>query len=975
MDPLLRALSGVPNSKAATRRGFIYDGPAMTSDLPNLDMTEGELRFGPFRLLPSQQALYRGAERVRLGSRAFELLVALSQSPGDLLTKKQLLARLWPGLHVDETALRVHVSALRKALGVGPQSEPYIVNVVGRGYRFSSPVTVAPAPDPQASDPPPRRHGSHRLASVIGREEAIGSIAAQLPHQRLVTIVGAGGIGKTTVALVLAERLAADYPDGTHFVDLSPWGDDGLVPAAVACSLGLSNLADDPSSGVVASLRERRMLLVLDCCERVVDGTAVLVERILAEAPGVHILATSRAPRRAPGAPVLRLPPLATPAVSTGITAVQAGAFPAVQLFLERASASHADFALTDANAPLVAALCMRLDGIALAIELVAGHASAFDLPTLAAMVDDRLSLIAPGRRTALPRHRTLRAVLDWSFGTIGEGERRLLRRLAIFVGGAGLRAVQDVVTDAGFSRSEAVETLGVLVDKSLVVADLSGAARYRLLDTTRVYAAEKLRESGEANELARRHALHYQAGFVEARETWTAATSATWLAAYARDLGDVRGALDWAFSPDGDPLLGARLAAEALPVMFELSLVEECRRRAATALAALRSLAEPDPILEMRLNTTLGAALMYTPGPLPQTIQAWERVLAIATDRGVQASQARSLWGLWTAYSYTARPREALDYARRYAQVKINEDDAYTHLPGERIVGVSLHLMGNQRAARHHLEGMLANYAHRVFEFYTPGFQLDQGAMARVTLVRVLWITGHRDEALSLLAQVLLEVRRADHAISICYAAIEAAVPVLLLDGDVDAAERELDVLEHVAERNGFAIWQASARAVRLALAAARGAAIPPRDVRNALSALRATGYTAPVAWLSGVLAEAGGHGDELAARIDLVDEATAACEQSGEVWCLPELLRVRATLALLDDPSGTDVVRTLLGRARGLALEQGARAWDLRIARTKADLLGGVEASSVAGAPRPMPRCSDAARPPAMADARRSR
>ncbi len=948
----------------------------MTPDRQSLEATEVELRFGPFRLLQAQQALYKGGERVRLGSRAFELLVAFCKNPGDLLTKEHLLARVWPGLHVDETAVRVHVSALRKALGPEPQSGPYIVNVVGRGYRFSSPVTAIKASVPPAAAQMPRRHAPYRLASVVGRDEAISSIASQLPDHRLVTVVGAGGIGKTTVALVLADRLAADYPERAHFVDLSPWSDGGLVPAAVACSLGLSNLSEDPSSGVVACLREKRLLLVLDCCERVVDGIAVLVERILAEAPGVQILATSREPLRAQGERVIRLPPLVTPAVSAGITAEQAAAFPAIQLFLERASASHADFELTDVNAPLVAALCMRLDGIALAIELVAGHVNAFDLPTLAAMMDDRLSLFGPSRRTALPRHKTLRAVLDWSFETIGEGERRLLRRISVFVGGAGLSAIQDVVADGGFSRSATAETLGMLVDKSLVSADLSGpAARYRLLDTTRAYAVEKLRESGETDELARRHALYYQASFAEARETWTAATAAAWLAACSRDLGNVRGALDWAFSPDGDLLLGARLAAETLPVMFEISLVEEVRRRAATALAALESCAEPDAILEMRLNTTLGAALMYTPGPLPQTILAWEQVLAIATERGIKASQARSLWGLWTAYAYTGRPREALGFARRYAQVKINDDDAFTHLPGERIIGVSLHLMGEHAAARRHIDDMLANYTHRVFEFYTPGYQLDQGAMARVTLVRLLWITGFQDEALTRLAQVLADVRRADHAISICYAAIEAAVPILLLAGNLGGAERELDVLQHIADRNGFAIWKAGARALRLTVAAARGVVIPSRDVREALAALRATGYTAPVAWLSGAIAEAGGPGDGLPARIALVDEAMAACEQSGELWCLPELLRVRAKLTLLDSPAATDSARTWLAHARGLAEAQGARAWEMRIADTEAALFGKTKAAASGGVPRLSPGRADGAKAPVMAAVQRRR
>ncbi len=924
----------------------------MTPDHPNQGTAEGELRFGPFRLVPSQQALYQGTERIRLGSRAFELLVVLSQSPGELVTKEQLLARVWPNLHVDETALRVHVAALRKALGVGPEGEPYIVNVVGRGYRFSLPVTRIPAALPAAS--PSQSHAPRHFARVVGRQDAVDSIARQLPHHRLVTVVGAGGIGKTTVALVLAERLAADYPDAVHFVDLSTLAHDGLVPAAVAFSLGLSNLAEDPTSGVIATLRDKRLLLVLDCCERVIEGAAILVEEILAGAPGVHMLATSREPLRALGERVIRLPPLVTPQVSTGITAEQAAAFPAVQLFLERATASLDDFALTDANAPLVAALCRRLDGIALALELVAGHVNAFDLQTLVTMLDDRLSLLGPSRRTAVPRHKTLRAVLDWSFETIAGRERLLLRRLAIFTGGMDLPSVQAVVADGALAPHEIVEALSILVDKSLVAVDLTGgAARYRLLDSTRAYAAEKLRESGEATAMARRHAQHYLAAFATARQTLTAATISAWLAEYSPNVGDVRSALDWAFSPEGEPLLGIQLAAEALPVMYEMSLIEECRRRAAVALAALPLLAEPTPTLEMRLSITLGAAQMYTPGPVPQTILTWERVLEIARQLSVKSGEARALWALWTACTYTGRPREALGYAQLFSQVRIEDAEAFTHWPGERIIGVSLHLMGDQQAARMHLERMLAGYVPRVHEYYTPGFQLDQGAMARVTLVRVLWVMGQVDAALSMLEQVLGEVRRVNHALSKGYALIEAALPILIMVGDLDGAKRELDLLQSTAEQHGFAIWQASLRGMWLAIQAARGAAIPVRDIRGAFSALRATGYTAPLAWLTGVIAEVGGAQDGVEARIGLVDEAVATCERFGELWNLPELLRVRAMLSVLGRPEGVEEARTVLVRAFGLARQQGARSWELRIAMSAAQLFGDVEGRNLAGVP----------------------
>ena len=899
---------------------------------------KAEFQFGPFRVQPAQQALYKGADRIKLGGRAFELLVMLIQKPGELVSKEQLLARVWPNLHVDETALRVHVAAIRKALGPGPAGEPYIVNVVGRGYRFSSPVASVvqmDGPVTAASGPPPV---SRAVTHVIGREDVIASIVRQLPQYRLVTIVGAGGIGKTTVALAVVDSLAAGDPATVRVLDLSPLTDDHLVPAAVAFGLGLPNVVEDPSSAIVAHLHNSQMLLLLDCCERVVEGTAVLVERILSGAPNVRMVVTSREPLRALGERVIRLAPLATPSVAEGITAAAAAAFPAVQLFLERASASLEEFTLSDANAPLVSELCIRLDGIALAIELVAGQVNAFDLQSLLNILNDRLNLLGPSRRTAVPRHKTLRAVLDWSFETIADRERILLRRMAVFVGGAELNTVQNVGSDGDLPRSDIPDALRLLVDKSLVVADLAeGSARYRLLDMTRAYAAERLHESGEAGMVASRHARHYRDAFATARATWKDGPVPAWLTGYSRQLDDVRSTLVWAFGPEGEALLGIELAAEALPIMYELSLFEECRRWGGAALSALASVAAPDPMLEVRIRITVAAALTYTAVPVGETLRAWERVLVMASAVDLRAGEVRALWGLWTACTYGGRPREALGFAERYAAAVIDDDDTITRLPGERIIGVSLHLLGEQASARARLEGTLARHALTT-RYYTPGFRFDHATMARVTLVRVLWVMGHSEQALALLDNVMLEVRQANHPLAICYAVIEAAVPILVMNGDLHGAARELSLLRNVADQNGFAIWQAGASAMQLAIQAARGEVVPARDVQDVFSALRATGFTAPVTWLSGVVAEARGAQEGLETRIGCVDSAIADCERFGELWNLPELFRVRATLAATSDrPAEAQV---LLARATTLARQQSAIAWLHRIEATSAAL-----------------------------------
>ena len=332
-----------------------------------------------------------------------------------------------------------------------------------------------------------------RLTRLIGREDAVSDIAGRLSRHRFVTIVGPGGIGKTSVALAVAEQAAASYDDGVCFVDCAPLLGTSLVARKLASTLGLEIAEDDPTRGLVAFLRGKRMLIVLDCCERVVEAAAVMVEDLLKGAAGVGILATSREPLRAEGEIVYRLPPLEVPPASIGLSARDALTYPAVQLFVERVTSSVGRFELSDSDAPVVAEICRRLDGIALAIELAAGRVDVFGLLGVAARLEDRVRLLTHGRRTALPRHQTLTATLDWSYDALSEPEQTALRRLSVFAGGFTLDAAQAVATDDLVVSSDIVEVVASLVSKSLLNADVTTAiGHYRLLDTTQGLCAEK---------------------------------------------------------------------------------------------------------------------------------------------------------------------------------------------------------------------------------------------------------------------------------------------------------------------------------------------------------------------------------------------------------------------------------------------------------------------------------------------------
>jgi DNA-binding winged helix-turn-helix (wHTH) protein len=335
-------------------------------------MDEGAISFGPFRLSAAQRLLLDGDKPVRLGSRAFDILATLVERAGEVVGKDELIARAWPQTFVDDSNLKIQVSALRRALGDGQGGHRYVATIPGRGYNFVAPVRFEKSP--QAPLPATTALASaHNLplaaTRMIGREEAVAALVSRLSRQRLVTIVGPGGIGKTTLALAVAERMIAGCEHGVWLVDLAPLSDPRLVASAVATVLGVEIRSEDPLPCLLAALRDERRLLLLDNCEHVIDAAASLVTAVLGGAPGITVLATSREPIGIVGEHEYRLGPLSSPQPSSGLTAAEAEAFPAVQLFVERATAVVDDFALTDANAPFIAGICQRLDGLPLAIE------------------------------------------------------------------------------------------------------------------------------------------------------------------------------------------------------------------------------------------------------------------------------------------------------------------------------------------------------------------------------------------------------------------------------------------------------------------------------------------------------------------------------------------------------------------------------------------------------------------------------
>ena len=376
------------------------------------------LSFGPFRLSISERTIKKAGIPLDLGSRAFDVLMVLVENAGSTVTKNDLLARVWPGVAADESNLRVQVAALRKALGDGKEGSRYVVTLTGQGYCFVAPISSeATSSAPTTAERP--RNLPARLSRMVGRDQIVREISGRLIIDRLVTIAGPGGIGKTTVAVSIGHELLPEFAGVVQFVDLGSVGGSGLVLGAIASTLGLRQQSSDPVSDLIGFLRDKRMLLILDSCEHVIETAAAVVERILTDTTNVCILATSRESLRIEGEHVHRLQPLGSPPEGFGLTAAQALGFPSVQLFVERVAASGSGFILSDDDAPIVGEICRKLDGIALAIELAAGRVHAYGIRETMVSLNDRFRLLWQGRRTALPRHQTLHATLDWSYGLL----------------------------------------------------------------------------------------------------------------------------------------------------------------------------------------------------------------------------------------------------------------------------------------------------------------------------------------------------------------------------------------------------------------------------------------------------------------------------------------------------------------------------------------------------------------------------
>jgi predicted ATPase/DNA-binding winged helix-turn-helix (wHTH) protein len=892
--------------------------------------TRDVVSFGPFSLDAGRRLLTREGIAVVVGGRTLDTLIALVSRPNQAISKRELMNLVWPDVKVEEGSLRVHIAALRKALGDGKDGARYISTLAGRGYCFVAPVSrTRDKATERAVEVASFSHANlpGRLARMVGREDDVARLSDQLSAARFVSIVGPGGVGKTTVAVAVGHQLMESFSGAVLFVDLGMLSDPHLVPTAAASMLGLSVQSDDATSILLAYLRDKRILLILDTCEHLIEAVAELAAQIFAAAPNAHILATSREALQVDDEYVYRLDALGVPPDDTDVDVATVQRFPATQLFVERAMASGARLQLSNADAALVADICRKLDGVALAIELAARRVESYGLQQTAALLDQRLTLLWTGPRTATPRQRTLQATLDWSYGLLSDLERLVLRRLAAFVGHFTLDAALEVASSASLEQSVVLGAIDSLVAKSILATRPIGAmVRYRLLDTTRAYALDIAIEPADLADLSVRHATYYRRWLEQNGHEWSRLSTGTERSAHFAALNNVRAALEWAFGANGNPPVGVGLAAAAAPVFLAMSLLPECHRWSERGLLALDE-ATRGAADEMHLQACLGTASLYMHGQQEAGRAALLKSLAIADGRGDGLTRVglRSLLHMF--HFRGGEFRAAMQNAAECRTIAATVEDPAAMALAHSILGRSLHMAGEHGAARAELEALMAQRS-RTRHATTIYLGYDRHYRAEIALARTLWLQGHPDQAAERANAALSEAERLDRPESLSVVLAWAA-SVFLWTGDLASAEKQIIASLFHAESQGLVPLIVLGQARKSELAIRRGdVAGGVEGLKAPLEKIEAMNYGLLATEFRITLVEGLAALGRIGEALGLVEKAEQTVETRGDLIYLPELLRVKASLLPGDD------AERLLGRSLELSRSHGARSWELRAA-----------------------------------------
>ena len=898
--------------------------------------------FGDYRFIPAQQRLMLADNPLRVGARALDLLHILVVRAGEVVSKEELIAGAWPDTFVHESNLKVNIAALRRIFARTAPGISFIATVNGRGYRFISPLRVYGGNGPRL--PYLSAEGAFRklpdLAGVVGRDDIIADLAAKFLECRFVTVVGPAGVGKTTVAIALAKELTARYRDGVCFVDLTVIGDPQLTEATIAASLGVGSKWTNILAGIVEALHGRELLLVLDNCEHVLSNTSAIAEHLTMAIPGLRILATSREPLRSRSETIFRLSPLAYPDDQHGKNWTDAMAFPAMDLFARRAS-EVCGYRLDDADAPFVTAICRRVDGIALAIELAASRLQALKPAALLELLEHSFEPLNAGSGRNATRHETLFATLGWSYQLLSIDEARILRILSVFSGRFSVSDAYGVTSHVGGTAEEITEWVTSLASKSLLsVNHEDGAPIYRLLDSTRSFALALLVKNGEHSDAQSCHARYLLHLMEKAEAEWQWRPRSEWTAAYEPRMNDLRKAIDWAFGDGAIAEVGIRLTSAAVPLWDELSTVAESRRRVERALQSVQALSRCDPAVKMKLIASFASGLNFSNHFGPDADAAWTDANRLAREIGNVDFQFRTLWGLGILQSFTGRHKKAIATLEQFAQLADHENERPVVAEGERVRLTAVFYCGNVRRAHDGLNRLMHEHALSAKHSGVARFQMDRFVSIRVALATAAWVAGERGEAAAALREALDHSVALDHLVSHSNALAQAALPIALWSGDTETSRNHVATLARNLSLRDIPIWRPVCHFYEGAVMSIDGDVNGIGMMSSAIEQLITNNFVVRVPFYLAMLAEASIHHKQVALARDSLSAAFERADRQGEYWSQPELLRVRGLLRWLDgDLPGASETLSL---ATETATESGALFFRLRATTALAELWG---------------------------------
>src|ERR1700739_1304246 len=888
--------------------------------------------FGNYRIFPELRILLKNGNKVDLTARAFDVLWVLVKARGEVVTKDELIEQVWAGSIVEENNLHTHISAIRRAL---KQDRSLISTDFGRGYRLT-----LPAPAKTNLTPGTKKIESPNLPSplttLLGRDSELRDLQQIITANRLTTTPGPGGIDKARWPVEAGRCLLPSFSGRVHLAEMGIIGESDLIWPAIARALGMeaTNMGLTAESRI--ALRGLRLLLIIDNCEHLTEAIAGAVETLLRGGEGIHICITSQEPFGTQGEQIYRIRPLAVPPADAS-TMDMVLTHAAAQLFVEPSLSYTRDSQFDDATACEIAAICRQLDGVPLALELAAARVPTLGVRGVLDGLSDRFRLLTAGQRSALPRHKTLRATVDWSHRLLDETERTLFRRLAVFPAGFTVEAVHYVSGPEIEDQWQIIDLLGNLVGKSLLHLDVSAPTpRYRFLETIRLYALEQLADSGETDLTARRHAFYFQRISEQAVADWKRQATADWRHVYRGYVDDVRAALKWAFSENGEKEMGVRTLQNSIPFWVEFSLLDECRRWVSLALDKHGVTDTTGTHDEMVLRAALGTSLTWARGPVAETRAAWSRALDLARELGDIEIELRAHYGLWLFSLRTGHFSEALRFATEMMTLAKEAKDDEAFATAQRLAGVS------HSASGYHTEGRaLIERAIAWFEQNPPQsafrFSHDQHVLGLAFLARILWVQGYTTDAVQ---TANLGVERAlalDHASTLCCALAEGLCMVSALNQDLDALEKATQDLTRTASRYGLQVWKAYGEIFELWAMMQHKEKPAPGRITSVIRLLDEMHFNlCYTPFVADVLRSCESpEGSMWASFRPPVDS------EDGH-WAMPEFLRIEAEADLERNAGRLEsTVEHRLEKALAVAHERGACSWELRVATTLARLL----------------------------------